>query len=59
MIVVWFLAKVQLEQEKHAIGTARKQINLETNEIREGGGLQILFEEFDPSWIIQTKRIGN
>ena len=33
---------------KHAIGTARKQINLETNEIREGGGLQILFEEFNP-----------
>jgi hypothetical protein len=39
-------------QVKYASGTALEQVNKETEELRPGGGYQILFEEFDPSWII-------
>lgn len=42
---------------KYAIGTAREQANIVTGEVRSGGGLQILFDEFDPNWVVQTREI--
>lgn len=38
---------------KHAIGTAKEQVG--AIESRPGQGLQILFEQFDDSWVIETR----
>ncbi|BCN32407.1 hypothetical protein [Anaeromicropila herbilytica] len=38
---------------KYAIGTAREQVA--AIETRPGGGLQLLFEQFDDGWVIETK----
>lgn len=38
---------------KYAIGTAREQVG--AIESRPGGGLQILFEEFDDGWVWDTR----
>lgn len=38
---------------RHVLGTARKQVGVV--ETRPGGGLQVLFEHFDDSWIIDTR----
>ena len=38
---------------KYAIGTAREQVG--AIESRPGGGLQILFEEFDDGWVLDTR----
>ncbi len=38
---------------KFAIGTAKEQVG--AIESRPGGGLQILFEQFDDSWVIETR----
>lgn len=38
---------------KYAIGTAKEQVG--AIESRPGGGLQILFEQFDDSWVIETR----
>lgn len=40
---------------KHAIGTAIEQTK--ENEIRPGGGLQILFEQFNDRWILDTRKL--
>jgi hypothetical protein len=40
---------------KYAVGTAREQIG--AIETRPGGGLQILFEQFDDGWVSQTRSI--
>lgn len=40
---------------KYAIGSAKEQLRLQ--EIRPGGGKQLLFEKFDESWIIQTAKL--
>lgn len=42
---------------KYAIGTVREQANIVTGEVRNGGGLQMLFDEFDPNWVVQTRKI--
>lgn len=48
------IAKIPAGTEiKYAVGTAKEQIG--ENESRPGGGLQILFEQFDDSWILDTK----
>ena len=38
---------------KYAIGTAKEQVG--AIESRPGGGLQILFEQFDDSWVLDTR----
>lgn len=38
---------------KYAIGTAKEQIG--AIESRHGGGLQILFEQFDDGWVLDTR----
>ena len=38
---------------KYAIGTAREQVG--AIESRPGGGLQILFEQFDDGWVLNTR----
>ena len=38
---------------KYAIGTAREQVG--AIESRPGGGLQILFEQFDDGWVLETR----
>lgn len=38
---------------KYAIGTAKEQVG--AIESRPGGGLQILFEQFDDGWILDTR----
>lgn len=40
---------------KYAIGTAKEQVG--AIESRPGGGLQILFEQFDDSWVIETRTL--
>ncbi len=40
---------------KYAVGTARKQRG--PAETRPGGGLQILFEKFNDSWVIDTRKL--
>ena len=40
-------------KEVYAVGTAREQIG--AIETRPGGGLQILFEQFDDSWVLETR----
>ena len=40
---------------RYAIGTAKEQVG--AIESRPGGGLQILFEQFDSSWIIETRHL--
>jgi hypothetical protein len=40
---------------KYAIGSAREQVG--AIESRPGGGLQILFEQFDDGWILDTQLI--
>lgn len=44
-------------QVKYAIGTARAQISATTGEVINGNGLQILFDEFDPTWVVQTRKM--
>ncbi len=41
---------------KHAIGTAIEQNDKYKKEIRPGGELQILFEQFNDSWILDTRK---
>ncbi|MBQ4068115.1 MAG: hypothetical protein IJC76_02575, partial [Lachnospiraceae bacterium] len=41
---------------KFAIGTAKEQTSV--IESRKGGGVQLLFEEFDESWIIDTRHMN-
>ena len=38
---------------KYAIGTAKEQVGV--IESRPGGGLQILFEQFDDGWVLDTR----
>lgn len=38
---------------KYAIGSAREQVG--PTELRSGGGLQILFEKFDDSWVLDSR----
>ncbi len=38
---------------KYAIGTAKEQVG--AIESRHGGGLQMLFEKFDDSWVLDTR----
>ena len=38
---------------KYAIGTAKEQVG--AIESRPGGGLQILFEQFDDGWVLETR----
>lgn len=38
---------------KYAVGTAREQVG--AIESRPGGGLQILFEQFNDSWVLQMR----
>ena len=40
---------------KYAIGTAKEQVG--AIESRPGGGLQILFEQFDDGWILDTRSL--
>ena len=40
---------------KYAVGTARKKVG--RFETRPGGGLQILFERFNDSWVIDTRKL--
>lgn len=48
------IAKIPAGTEmKYAVGTARKQVG--AIESRPGGGLQILFEQFNDSWILETR----
>lgn len=48
------IAKIPAGTEiKYAVGTAREQIG--AIESRPGGGLQMLFEQFDDSWVLQTR----
>ena len=42
-----------LGASSHAIGTAKEQVG--AIESRAGGGLQILFEQFNDGWILDTK----
>lgn len=50
------IAKIPAGTEvKYAIGTAKEQAG--ATETRPGKGLQLLFEYFDESWIIETKSI--
>lgn len=48
------IAKIPAGTEiKYAVGTARKQIG--AIESRPGGGLQMLFEKFNDSWVLETR----
>ena len=48
------IAKIPAGTEiKYAVGTAREQIG--AIESRPGGGLQMLFEQFDDSWVLETR----
>ena len=38
---------------KYAVGTAKEQVG--AIESRPGGGLQVLFEQFNDSWVIETR----
>ncbi|MBQ5558984.1 MAG: hypothetical protein IIT46_04295 [Lachnospiraceae bacterium] len=40
---------------KYAVGTARRKVD--RFETRPGGGLQILFERFNDSWVIDTRKL--
>ena len=41
---------------KYAIGTAKEQVG--AIESRPGGGLQILFEQFDDGWVLDTRPLS-
>jgi hypothetical protein len=42
----------------YAEGLAEKQTSrILSGEIRSGGGVQYLFKDFDPGWVVQTRRI--
>ena len=48
------IAKIPAGTEiKYAIGTAKEQVG--AIESRPGGGLQILFAQFDDGWILDTR----
>jgi hypothetical protein len=40
-------------------GRAKEQADLLSNEMRPGGGVQYRFFDFDPKWIVQTKKLPN
>ncbi len=42
---------------KHAIGTAKEQLNIA--DPRPGGGVQYLFNEFDENWITEIRSFPN
>lgn len=52
------VAKIPAGTEvKYAFGTAIEQTSRITGQTVSGNGLQYLFEEFDPSWVLETRQI--